>query len=74
MEKHIGEQDYSARELKPNVGTISAWSGNYELNVYSPNRKKEMHPLAVEFMQHETQVTCTEDETERQSLKIPRLS
>jgi hypothetical protein len=52
--KCVGEQDYTARGLAKNGGTISAWCDNYDLNVFTPNGKRETHAMAVEFTQHPT--------------------
>ena len=59
--KYVGEKGFNDRGLTPKGGTIGPWIDNYDLNVFTPNGRRETHALAIEFTQHPSENQTDED-------------
>ena len=50
------EQGIQCQGLDANRGPVYGWFDNYDLNVFTPNGKRETHAMAVEFSQNNLDV------------------
>ena len=50
--KMTAEQDLTFRGLYNDMGLISSWFDNFDLQIYTPNGCRETHSMAIEFTQH----------------------
>ena len=50
--KYTGEKHLEYESLSPDRGLVTAWFDNYDLNVYTPNGRRETNAMAIEFIQH----------------------
>ena len=69
---YTGEKHLEYESLSPDRWLVSAWFDNYNLNVYTPNGKRETHAMAIEFIQH-TLPTVVQDQNVKLPV-IPRLT
>ena len=75
------EQGIQCQGLDANRGPVYGWFDNYDLNVFTPNGKRETHAMAVEFSQNKLDVVSEDSDVCFQrdvkgthDITVPRLS